>query len=201
MPTFAETLATSDALEEKIAAAATDDARENLRRKKAFVDFTAFGLYKEAQGSAFLPALRQAAGWGVGLGVPAVAAGTILSHVAKSNAMDVLHQGKMQALYSALGLGGAGALNKGLDAVLKGVDPRQLLTDYFPGNDQQADLATPKFGSDTREELQKLAALLLLDDVLVGEIGHLNGEEKLAAEECLLINRKEGTSLLKRLLQ
>src|ERR1700758_4057244 len=98
-------LETSAALEAKIASASAE-AREALQLRKAYVDFTAFGLYKEAQGN-FLPALQRGLGWGAGIGLPLLGGGLLLEHQAKANAEDVINHARNQAMLAALGIGGA----------------------------------------------------------------------------------------------
>lgn len=162
MPTLDELLATSEALEEKLASASSDD----LRRKKAYVDFAAFGEFKKAE---FWPAAKKALGWGAGLGVPALATGLILEHNAKSDANEVVNNLRNQALMTAMALGPAYNLGRTSMA--------------------SADDDTP----------QKLAAALLLDDVLESQLAAAASGEKQAVEACLLLNREHGTALLRKL--
>lgn len=169
MPTLAEMLDTSDALEEKLASSALA-ARDGLRQKKSYVDFAAFGAFKQAN---FWPAAKQALGWGVGLGVPALGAGLLLEHNAKNNAKDVIDHARNQVLMAGLGLGasalGAGALS-----------------------------GRTSLGADESEDLRKLAAALLLDDVLLQQLS-TPSTDKVAVEACLRLNREHGTSLLRKL--
>lgn len=171
MPTLAEMLQTSEALEEKIASARTDGAREELRRKKAMVDFAAFGTFKQGN---FWPAAQKALGWGVGLGVPALGAGLLLEHNAKQNAEEVINHARNQALLAGLGLGG-------------------IALGTMAGRNVMA--------SDNADDLRKLAAALLLDDVLVKQFGEVPDGEKRAVEACLMLNREHGSALLRKLLR
>lgn len=115
-------LDTSDALEEKLASS-PPSARKGLHQKKSYVDFAAFGTFKQAN------------------------YGPDIAHV----------------LRNSLGaLAGRTAL-----------------------------------GSDESEDFRKLAAALLLDDVLLQQLNTV--QDKTAVEACLRLNREHGTSLLRKL--
>lgn len=172
MPTLADMLRTSDALEEKLASAQTVEVREALQHKKAMVDFAAFGAFKQANN--FWPTAQKALGWGVGLGVPALGAGMLLEHNAKQNAEEVITHARNQALLAGLGLGG-------------------IALGTMAGRNVMA--------SDQADDLRKLAAALLLDDVLIKQLGQVPDGEKRAVESCLLLNREHGTALLRKLMR
>lgn len=182
MPTLAEMLAAAGTLEEKLAECPSDD-RAAVSQKKACIDFAAFGLYKEAVAD-FLPALKRGLGWGAGLGIPLLGGGLLLEHQAKSHADDLVGNVRNQALLASLGMAGANALGQGLQSAGQGAS-------------NPFDIS--KISADT--SLQKLAAHLLLDDVLVQQLSTLPEGEKQAAEACLILNREEGADLLRKLLR
>lgn len=56
-----------------------------------------------------------------------------------------------------------------------------------------------KLSADESEDLRKLAAALVLDDVLEKQLASADADEKRAIEECLMLNRERGTEILRRL--
>ena len=83
------------------------------------------------------------------------------------------------------------------------IDARIIRMRNFADTNRRADRVhifdLSKISADT--SLQKLAAHLLLDDVLVQQLTVLPDGEKQAAEACLLLNREEGVALLRKLLR
>lgn len=183
MTQLARALETSALLAEKVASARP--ASHMLREKLATADFAAFGLFKQA---AFNPeamsALQKGLGWGVGLGVPAVAAGHFMMNDAQRHSADVLRDARNQALLTAAGVEGIGALG---DMLKKQPHPTQPGSS-LPAGPQEA---TP----------EKLAAAILVDDVLEAAYRDLADEgAKHAALMRLVAHRGEATRLLRSLL-
>ena len=183
MLTLVDMLNASDVIEAKLASVQSAEERSTLQQKKACIDFTAFSLYKSAAPN-FLNNMRRGLGWGAGLGIPLLGGGLLLEHSAKAKADDLLSNARNQALLASLGVGGASALNS-------------MLQSSASSNPESFDLS--KISADA--SLQKLAAHLLLDDVLVQQLSVLPEEEKQAAEACLMLNREEGADLLRKLLR
>ena len=77
-----------------------------------------------------------------------------------------------------------------------GVEELSALRGY-PGLEELGDFEGYKTSSDAA--LQKLAAVVLLDDVLEQQISKLAGAEQADAIECLFLNRSHGTRLLREL--
>ena len=197
MPTLADMLAVSAALGEKIASAPEGDpAREALARRQALVDFAAFGLFKEAQGGNFLPALQRGLGWGAGIGLPLLGGGLLLEHGAKADAEKVIDHARNQALLAALGVGGVQALGRGMQSAFEPTRQERLTTETTPDGAPRSAYEVTKVSADAA--LRGLAATLLLDDVLVADLAR---EKSAAVEECLLMNRQRGVGLLRELLR
>ena len=60
-------------------------------------------------------------------------------------------------------------------------------------------LGRTALASDQIDDLRKLAAALILDDVLVEQFNTVPDGEKHAVQACLLMNRENGTALLRKL--
>jgi hypothetical protein len=181
---LARVLETSTLLAEKVASARP--ASSALREKLATADFAAFGLFKTAAfNPEMLSSLQKGLGWGVGLGVPAVAAGHFMMNDAQRHSADVLRDARNQALLTAAGVEGIGALGD----MLKKQPPMQHGPQTtLPAAPQEA---TP----------EKLAAAILVDDVLEAAYYQLEDEgAKHAALVQLIIHRGEATRLLRSLL-
>ena len=142
-------------------------------------------MFKQAAiDPAALSALQRGLGWGVGLGVPALATGHALLHDAKQHSADVLRDARNQALLTAAGVGGMQALGDAFKST-----PHQPA----PSPTMPADLmeATP----------EKLAAAILVDDVLECACRDLGDDgAKHAALVRLIIHRSEASRLLRSLL-
>jgi len=218
-PTFTQSLETSRALQERLASTPSDEV---LAQKVAMVDFATFGMFKQAWMEQAAPGLVKGLGWGVGLGVPAVGAAHIMARDARHQGEQLVNHTRNQALLTALGVGGIQGAGQALSSVLPPKDapapaaalpPIQQLQVYerpmsrpglgieelaalrgYPGLEELGGLKT---SSDTC--LQKLAAVVLLDNVLECQVEKLAGDERADALECLLINRSLGTRLLREL--
>jgi len=194
--TFQEAMELSCALEKS----AETDPR--VREKKALVDYAIFGHFKKGGWQQELsPALGSAAkglGWGMGLAAPAVLGGHYLLNHARDNVKDVVHDARNQALL----LGGAKAMgdvvSSGAKAFAHGYSaPSQfesLREETRPSDDMYRVFNQMKVSAD-QNLIEKLAAVIAIDNAL----------EPLAskdanAQECLLINREVGVSLLRELV-
>jgi hypothetical protein len=185
MSTLAKTLATSVLLAEKVASARP--ASQALREKLAMADFAAFGLFKQAAiDPAAISALQRGLGWGVGLGVPALAAGHMFLGDAQRHSADVLRDARNQALLTAAGVGGMEALGNAFKRA-----PHPIAS------------SAPTTLPPAPEEMtpDKIAAAILVDDVLEAACHELTDPDaKHAALVRLIIHRGEASRLLRGLL-
>lgn len=179
--TLEQALDTSDALAERLAYARDERLRDALEQKKAMVDFAAFGIFKQANIASTLGNFERPLAWGLGLGVPAYAVGRGLISHAHNEANDVVDHARNQALLLG-GLDSAGGMAK------------QLAKSYFSGSN---DGGGYKLSAD--QDVRKLAAYVLLDNVIEAQLAVAPASEKRAMTECLFINRAQGTDLLRRL--
>jgi len=182
--TLDEVLDTAGALEARLADVRDPPEQATLEHKKAHVDFAAFGLFKAAHLGQALGDFGKPLAWGVGLGLPALGVGHALISDAHRQGDALIENARNQAMLTALGVGGLKALGGAAQSMLAPRGPTE--PDGF------------KLGAD-RQERQKLAALLLLDDVLEKEFAAADVHEKQALAECLFINRAQGTTLLRKL--
>lgn len=242
--TLAQSVATSRALQERLASVATEK-RAELEQKAAMVDFATFGMFKEALSMGpGLEAARRGLGWGVGLGVPALGVGHLLARDARHQGEKTIDHARNQALLTALGVGGIKGVGDAVNAALRPSAPRapemntpaatpaaqnnlvvQQPQRYeqamaqpglgiselaalrgYPGLEQfqeGGDLSDldefNNFKTSSDEVLQKLAAVVLLDNVLEQQLSKLAGAEWADTCECLFLNRSHGTSLLREL--
>jgi len=189
-----QALDTSTALEERIAEARDVRVRADLERKKAAVDFTAFDLFKQGgfDFGAVGKHMAKPLAWGVGLGLPALGARHLLMRDARHQTEQTINHARNQALIAALGLGGANAI-KGLMAPNQREETNEMTLPEGSFNSENV----IKLSADRL--VQKLAAVVLLDNVLEKQYDNAPDEEKTALAECLYLNRIEGTSLLKEL--
>ena len=163
--------------------------------------------------------------WGAGLGVPAVGAAHLMGRDARHQGEELIDHARNQALLTALGVGGIKSVGQTLGGVGRGVGsalgeaaaarrtapapaaeaplPAPQSWDNYQGleglslEDLQ-ELEGLKTSSDST--LQKIAAVVLLDDVLEQQLSKLAGTEQADALECLMLNRSHGTHLLRELL-
>lgn len=174
---FHEAFETSRFLAEKVASAPASRVGA-LRARQAVVDFTTFGLFK--QGAIDPQSLARGLGWGVGLGLPALGVGHLLAHDARRQGEHLMEHARNQALMTAAGVGGMQALGE----LLK---QRQVTTGMAP--------AVPSLGDD-----QKLAAAVLVDDILERTYAQGDASTKQATLTALFVHRHESTELLRSLL-
>lgn len=192
MTSYAHALETSVLLAEKIASARS--ASPALREKLALADFAAFGLFKQAAlDPAALSSLQRGLGWGVGLGVPALAAGHMFLNDARSHSGEVLRDARNQALMTAAGVGGMQALG---EMFKKKPHPVQHNVNVAMPPQEQPMPEQPQLDAP-----QKLAAAIMVDDVLEAACSQLTDPEaKHAALVQLIKHRSEATHLLRSLL-
>lgn len=193
--TLAQALDTSTALEERIAEARDVRVRAELEHKKAAVDFTAFSLFKQGgfdQLGAVGQHLAKPLAWGVGLGLPALGVGHMLMRDARHQTEQTINHARNQALIAALGLGGANAI-KGLMAPNQREETNEMTLPEGSYNSRNV----VKLSAD--QLVQKLAAVVLLDNLLEKQYDSAPAEEKTALADCLFLNRIHGTTLLKEL--
>jgi hypothetical protein len=187
MSDLTRALETSVLLAEKVASARP--ASWSLREKLALADFAAFGLFKRAAiEPAAMSALQKGLGWGVGLGLPALGVGHVMLGDAKRHSADVLRDARNQALLTAAGVGGMQALG---DIFRGGPKPAQPT-----GLGPMADNAM----SPAPDMDQKLAAAIMVDDVLEAACELSDPEAKHAALIQLVLHRSDATRLLRSLL-
>jgi hypothetical protein len=192
---FQRALETSVLLAEKIAAVRESNPfraemqKQVLREKQAMADFATFGLFKRAaMDPAAMSALQRGLGWGVGLGIPALGVGHMLLRDAKHHSGEVLRDARNQALLTAAGVGGMQALGEMLKK-----KPHPVTHDV--------NVNLPRAEQPALEPEQKLAAAILVDDVLEAASDTLEDPEaKHAALVALIRHRSESTRLLRGLL-
>jgi len=188
MTSFARALETSVLLAEKIASSRSENP--TLREKLALADFAAFGLFKRAAlDPAALSSLQRGLGWGVGLGIPALAAGHMFLNDARDHSGEVLRDARNQALITAAGVGGMQALG---EAFKRKPQPSQHNVNVsMPQQPEQPQL----------DDQQRLAAAIMVDDVLEAACSQLSDPvAKHAALVELIKHRSEATNLLRSLL-
>ncbi len=183
--TLDQALDTSEALEERLAYERVASVRSDLAHKKMLVDFAAFGLFKQADYGQALGQLAKPLAWGVGLGLPALGVGHALISDAHHQADKLVDRTRNQALM----LGGIQAAGQAAPGLL------ELLRARMQGGGNNDGF---KLSADT-ESLRKLAAFVLVDDVLEQQLNKAPEATKHAVQECLFINRVQGTALLRKL--
>lgn len=175
---FARMFETSVLLAEKIAS--TRAPSQELLEKQACADFAAFGMFKQAM--AIPPELMKGLGWGVGLGVPALAVGHSLLRDARHQGEGLVRDARNQALLTAAGVGGMQALGELLKK---------------PAPPAQHNLHFPAYNEQSLSQEQKLAAAILVDDVLEAACESDDDEVKHAALVELIRHRSEAAALLR----
>jgi hypothetical protein len=165
---------TSRLLAEKIACARP--ASVELRERQALADFAAFGLFKRAAlDPAALASLQKGLGWGVGLGLPALGVGHLLARDARHQGQELIRDARNQALLTAAGVGGMQALGGLLQQ--RGTHPAP----------------TPVAPDDPT----KIAAAIMVDDVLEAALTLPDTRAKHAALVQLIVHRGDAMSLVR----
>lgn len=187
-------------LEKRAARESVATTRDALLERKALVDVAAFGLFKRSDWAEALrsaaPALGKGLGWGVGLGVPALAVGHGLLRDARNQAQDVVHDARNQALLTALGVGGMQAAGKGIGALLA-PNTFEAESSGNYGGDPFSAFQRAKLSAD-EDASRRLAEFVLLDDFLEARV---NATCDKTAAECLVRNRELGAALLREVLR
>lgn len=203
--TLDQALETSQALEERLAAVVDTNARAELEQKLAMVNFAAFGMFKQAwleQLGPEMAALGKGLGWGVGLGIPALGVGHLLAKDTRHQGEELVDHARNQALLAGLGLGTAQGVSGALAKMFQPKPPMQreeLQEMSMPDDRSWQGRNVIKLSSDV--VFQKIAATVLLDNMLEEQVPKLAGDERADALECLVLNRLHGTRLLRELLR
>lgn len=165
---------TSRLLSEKIAAARPASAE--LHERQALADFAAFGLFKRAAlDPAALSSLQKGLGWGVGLGLPALGVGHLLARDVRHQGEGLVRDARNQALLTAAGVGGM-----------------QALGDLLKQRGTRPAIAPP--GAD---DPTKIAAAIMVDDVLEAAAAFPDEGVKHAALVQLVVHRGDAMRLLR----
>lgn len=186
MNDLARALETSVLLAEKTASSRAPS--DDLRQRRALADFATFGLFKRA--GIDPTSLAKGLGWGVGLGLPALGAGHMLMRDARHQGEGLIRDARNQALLTAAGVGGMQALGELLKRRTPPVRhdvnvsmPQQMQPQMQPPLDLE----------------QKVAAAILVDDVLEGACALADPDAKHAALVVLIQHRSEAVELLRSL--
>ena len=199
--TLKQALETSQILEERLASEHNAAARNSLEQKLAMVNFAAFGMYKQALLERLGPealALGKGLGWGVGLGIPALGVGHLLARDARHQGEELVNHARNQALLTALGVGGMQSVGTALGNAFKPKQREEINEMTLPNDQSWQGRNVVKLSGDRL--LQKIAATILLDNVIENQVSKLAGDERADALECLFLNRTHGTRLLRELL-
>jgi len=203
--TLTQALETSQALEERLAAITDTDARTKLEQKSAMVDFATFGMFKQAwleQLGPEIAGLRKGLGWGVGLGLPALGVGHLLARDTRQQGEELANHVRNQALLAGLGLGAAQGVGGALAGMFQPKPPMQREETHeisMPDDQNWQGRNVIKLSEDL--VFHKIAATVLLDNILEAQVQKLAGDERTDALECLFLNRTHGTRLLRELLR
>lgn len=184
---FAQALGASFSLSEKVAAAVDPIERAGLERRQAAVDFAAFGLFKRAGLEEALGPLARPLAWGVGLGVPAVAASHAILGDARRQGEALARSARNQALLTAAGVGGMQGLSSAIQAAARGhaPQPTPVGDEGFPG-------LGPNAGPTER-----LAAAVYVDDLLEDAYAAAFEHEKRAVLRAIVDHRRDAAALLR----
>jgi len=197
MDKLAVALETSILLAEKVASVRT--AGSSLREKQAMADFATFGLYKQA---AIDPqSLARGLGWGVGLGLPALGVGHTLLRDARHQGEGLVRDARNQALLTSAGIGGMQSLGELLKARLSrpSTPPAPMQPPMQPPV-QPPMQAMQAMQQPPLDAEQKIAAAILVDDVLEAVYGLSDPSIKHAALVELIKHRSEAVALLRSIL-
>lgn len=183
MDDLALALETSRLLAEKVASARP--ASPALREKRALADFATFGLYKRA--GIDPQSLARGLGWGVGLGVPALGVGHMLLRDARHQGEGLVRDARNQALLTAAGIGGMQSLG-------------ELLKSRMAPSQAPAPMAMQSPPAPQLDPEQKIAAAILVDDLLEAACDLADPVAKHAALVALVQHRSEAVELLRSFL-
>lgn len=176
-------LETSILLAEKVAAARP--ASDALLRRCAVADFATFGMFKRA---ALDPTMLRPLAWGLGLGLPALGVGHTLLRDARHQGESLIRDARNQALMTAAGVGGMKALG-------------ELLKRPTPPAEHNVNVTMPESAPAQQPDLQqRLAAAMIVDDILEEAATSLDPAAKHAALVALVVHRGESVALLRGLL-
>ena len=203
--TLEQALETAQALEERLAAAIDTNTHASLAQKLAMVNFAAFGMFKQAwleQLGPEMASLGKGLAWGVGLGVPALGVGHLLARDTRHQGEELANHVRNQALLAGLGLGATQGVSSALAGLFQPRPPsqREEIHEMTLPDDQSWQGRNVVKLSDDRA-FQKIAATVLLDNVLEAQVQKLAGDERTDALECLFLNRAHGTRLLRELFR
>ena len=188
--TLPELLETSFSLSEKVASATAPGERAALERRQAAVDFATFGMFKQAGFSEALGPLARPLAWGVGLGVPAVAASHAILGDARRQGEALARAARNQALLAAAGVGGM----QGLASAIQAAAARRGLQAPEANDEPHLSPSTEpaKLGG-----LERLAAAVMVDDLLEDAYGAAAEHEKRALLEAIVSHRVDAAALLR----
>ena len=200
--TLDQALETSAALEERMTRTKNAEAHDRLAQRKMQVDFAAFGMFKAAQAGAgqFLQTLGKPLAWGMGLGLPALGVGHMLLRDAKGQGEDLIRDARNQALLTAAGIGGMQGVGAAIGKALSNKQREETEELTLPNDEKYTGRRVIKMSEDA-DRAESSAALILVDNVLEKALETTVGDEKLAVEQLLFVNRTEGTALLRKLGQ
>lgn len=179
---LAQAVEASILLAEKKASLRADDPRHAaLREKQATIDFAAFALAKQAGLEEILQLSKRPLAWGVGLGLPALGVGHALLSDARHQGQDLLRDARNQALLTAAGVGGMQSLG---ELLRHSAAPR-------PSYEESSSAEAP----------HKIAAALMVDDVLEAACADADPRVKQAALVHLIVHRGDAMRVVRALLR
>lgn len=167
--------------EKRASLRASDPKHAELRERQALIDFAAFGVIKTAGLEEMLQLSKKPLAWGLGLGLPALGVGHALISDARRQGQDLIRDARNQALLTAAGVGGMQSLGNLLQAATR---PR------------------PSYEMPTAEEApHKIAAAILVDDVLESACLECEPAAKHAALVHLIVHRGDAMRAVRALLR
>lgn len=179
---LATALETSILLSEKRASLRGADPRiPSFRERQALVDFAAFGLVKAAGMEELLHLAKKPLAWGLGLGLPALGVGHALISDARHQGGDLIRDARNQALLTAAGVGGMQSLGGLLQGAMR---PR------------------PSYETPSTDDApQKIAADIMVDDVLEAACDQVDAGTKHAALVHLIVHRIDAMHAVRSILR
>lgn len=179
---LAQAVETSLLLAEKRASLrASDPAHTALRERQALVDFAAFDLVKQAGLEEVLQLSKKPLAWGLGLGLPALGVGHALVSDARHQGQALIRDARNQALLTAAGIGGMQSLG---DLLRHARTPS-------PSHEEPSSAEAP----------HKIAAAMMVDDVLEVACADADPRVKQAALVHLIVHRGDAMSTVRTLLR